>query len=324
MLKKLTLSALAIIMILGVAATAGEKVPVFGYIAHKRTDVWNNYSILSFEAAAREKGVETVIIDPESNMEKAVASMEDLITQKVDGIAVYTITPDLDIRLARMANAAGIPIAFENSLPTPGYEDLYISCVACRYEDIGYAAGRYIGQNWPKAKIFYCMGQPGMNITEPYEEGFHRGLKEEGIFENLVATQPTDWGTESAMNVTQNLIQSGVEFEVIFANNEQMAQGCLNALRDAGLAGKVKIVSTGGGPDGLQMVRDGLLDATMSAPVSVQGTLSFRNLWRTYRGIPVTEKFQPLPIVPVNKDNIDSAVSWEFSPAVVKLIGGLD
>lgn len=323
MSKKLVLSTLALVMALGVAL-AGEKVPVFGYIAHKRTDVWNNYSILSFEAAAKEKGVQTVVIDPENNMERAVAAMEDLITQKVDGIAVYTITPDLDIRLAKMAKEAGIPITFENSKPTPGFEDLYISCVACQYDDIGYAAGKYIGKTWPKAKIFFCMGQPGMNITEPYEEGFHKALKEEGIFDNLVATQPTDWGTESAMNVTQNLIQSGVEFDVIFANNEQMAQGCLNALRDAGLEGKVKIVSTGGGPDGLKMVREGLLDATMSAPVSVQGTLSFRNLWRTYRGIPVKEKFQPLPIVPVNKENIDSAVSWEYSPAVVKLIGGLD
>ena len=37
--------------------------------------MWNNYSILSFEAAAKEKGVQTVVIDPENNMERAVAAM---------------------------------------------------------------------------------------------------------------------------------------------------------------------------------------------------------------------------------------------------------
>ncbi len=41
------------------------------------------------------------------------------------------------------------------------------------------------------------------------------------------------------MNVTQNAIQSGLEFDVIFANNEQMATGVINALKDAGLFGIV-------------------------------------------------------------------------------------
>lgn len=314
---------IAALLLTCIPVLGGDKVPVFGNIAHTRKDVWNNYSILAFEAACKEKGVRCVTLDSENSLEKAIANMEDLITQKVDGVSVYTITPDLDIRLAKMAKEAGIPITFENSRPEPGHEDLYISCVACQYDDIGYAAGKFISETWPGSKLFYVMGQPGMNITEPYEAGLHKALDEFKTI-TLVDTQPTDWGTEKAMNVTQNAIQSGLEFDVIFANNEQMAQGVVNALKDAGLYGKVKIVATGGGPDGLKMVKDGIIDATIAAPVSLQGLMTFRNLWRTYNGKKVEEKFMPLPLVPVTKATLDKAISWEFSPLAVEYIGGLD
>ena len=72
---------------------------------------------MAFEYAARQKGVETIVLDPEGNLEKAVAAMEDLIAKKVDGVSVYTITPELDVTLYEMAKEAGIPITFENSLP---------------------------------------------------------------------------------------------------------------------------------------------------------------------------------------------------------------
>ena len=124
----------------------------FGYIAFSRKDVWNNYSILAFEYAAKQKGVDTIVLDPEGNLEKAVSSMEDLITKKVDGVSVFTMTPELDVTMAEMANKAGIPITFENSLPAENTPN-YISCVACQYDDIGYAAGKYVSETYPGKKL---------------------------------------------------------------------------------------------------------------------------------------------------------------------------
>ncbi|MDK2896511.1 MAG: ribose transport system substrate-binding protein [Candidatus Atribacteria bacterium] len=323
----LFLVALMVVGLVGTTFTQEEKTYTFGNIAFSRTDVWNNYSILAFEYAARQKGIETIVLDPEGNLEKAVAAMEDLITKEVDGISVYTITPELDCTLAQMANEAGIPVTFENSLPAEDCRSSYISCVACQYDDIGYAAGKFISENYPGSKLFYVMGAPGMGITELYEEGLHRALEEYGTVE-LVSTQPTDWGAEQAMNVTQNAIQSGLEFDVIFANNEQMATGVINALKDAGLFGEIKIVATGGGPDGLKMIEDGLLDATMSAPVSLQGLLTFKNLYQYVVKGEEPPKFIPLPIIPITKDNLDEAIPWEINdetyPLALEVIGGID
>jgi ABC-type sugar transport system substrate-binding protein len=315
--------ALLVVVLLGMVASfsvvatgqsegsgAQKKQLVFGNIAFSMKDVWNNYSTEAFNFAAKQKGVQTVVLDAQGDSGKALAAMEDLINRHVDGISVFTVTPELDVRVAKMANAAGIPVTFENSKPAEG-DYTYLSVVAAQYSDIGYAAGKFISQTWPGSKLFYVMGQPGMNIVEPYMEGLQRGLKEFNTVE-LVGSQPTDWGAEQAMNVTQNFIQSGKKFDVIFANNEQMAQGVMNALKDAGLFGKIKIVSTGGGPPGLEMVRKGEIDATMSAPVSIQGIVTFYNLYNyVVDKKEPPKKFIPLPIIPVTKDNISAAISWE-------------
>jgi len=320
------LVALFSLLVFGVVFAEENEKLTFGYIAFSRKDIWNNYSILAFEYAAKQKGIETIVLDPEGNLEKAVSSMEDLITKKVDGISVFTMTPELDVTMAEMSNAAGIPITFENSLPAENTPN-YISCVASQYDDIGYAAGKYINEAYPGSKLFYVMGAPGMGITELYEQGLHKALDEFGKVE-LVSTQPTDWGAEQAMNVTQNAIQSGLEFDVIFANNEQMATGVINALKDAGLFGKVKVVATGGGPHGLEMIEKGELDATMSAPVSLQGLITFKSLYEFITKGKQPEKFIPLPIIPIFKENLAEAISWEITDEnyerALNYIGGIE
>jgi ABC-type sugar transport system substrate-binding protein len=293
----------------------GEEELVFGNIAFSRSDVWNNYSIENFNWAAEKMGVETVVLDAQRETDRAISSMEDLISRGVDGVSVFTITPDLDVRLAKMANEADIPVTFENSKPAEGDYD-HIAVVACQYEDIGYAAGKYVNENYPGSKMFYVMGQPGMNITERYQEGLHRALEEYGKVE-LVGTQPTDWGAEQAMNVTQNAIQAGKEFDIIFANNEQMAQGVINALKDAGMFGEVKIIATGGGPTGIEMIKEGELDATMGAPVSIQGMATFLVLYNyIVKGEEPPQEFIPVPIIPVTQENVDETITWEPSQQV--------
>jgi ABC-type sugar transport system substrate-binding protein len=78
--------------------------------------------------------------------DKQVSMMQDLITKKVDGICSYTINPELDVKLAQMCADAKIPLVFENSKPADAAKD-YVTTVACQYDDIGYAVGKYIGEN---------------------------------------------------------------------------------------------------------------------------------------------------------------------------------
>lgn len=295
---------------------------VYGNIAYNMQDVWNAYSTEAFEYAANEMGVEVVTLDSENSLENSVNQMASLIAQDVDGISVFPISPDQAATLGQMANDAGIPVTFENTVPALD-EDEYISVVAAEYGDIGAAAMDYIAETYPGARVLFVAGAQGGGVYESYQEGIDAKLEElDGAIE-IVSTVHGDWETELALNVTSDVIQSGTEFDVVFANNELMGKGVRTALTEAGLD-DIPIVSTGGGPEGLDMVESGEITATMSAPVSLQGLITFRNLHQAVTGSATPDKFTALPVIPVDAASLDDAISWEVSDSAVEYIGGLE
>ena len=148
-------------------------------------------------------------------------------------------------------------------------------------------------------------------MYEKYQEGVDRALEELDGKVEVVSTLHGDWLTDKAYNVTADLINSGTEFDYIFANNDMMAQGCYNALKDAGKEG-IPIVSTGGSPDGYQMLQDGIEAANMTAPVSIQGVKTFLNLYnKVALGEDPAEKFTALPVIPVSADDTSSYIAWD-------------
>lgn len=312
----------------GSAAEAGSapasgtaKDLTFGYIAYDMSDIWNEYSAKAFEYAAEQNGVKTVVLDSKNSLEDSITAMESLIQQGVDGISIFPISTEQGAQLVKMANEAGIPVTVENfamdDIKDPGD---YIASVACEYDKIGEAAIKWIAEQKEGARIFFCAGQQGAGVYEKYQEGVDRALEELGDKVEIVSTLHADWLTDKAYNVTTDLINSGTEFDYIFANNDMMAQGCYNALKDAGKEG-IPIVSTGGSPDGYQMLQDGVEAANMTAPVSIQGVKTFLNLYnKVALGEDPAEKFMALPVIPVSADDTSSYIAWDDYAAAYKYL----
>ncbi len=293
-------------------AKAAKDSYTFGYIAYDNTDIWNEYSSKAFEYAATQADVEvkTIVLDSKNSLEESVTAMESLIQQEVDGISIFPISTEQGAQLVKMANEAGIPVTIENfamDIEDPGD---YIASVACEYDQIGYAAMKYIAENKPGAKVFFCAGQEGAGVYEKYQEGVDRALADLGDQVEIVATLHGDWLTDKAYNVTTDFLSTGQEFDYIFANNGMMAQGCYQALKDADMA-DIPIVSTGGSPDDYQMLVDGVEAANMTAPVSIQGVQTFKNLYDVVVEGKTPEKFVSLPIVPVSADKLDEFIAWD-------------
>lgn len=321
--KKVLTLTMAVAMAASVGAVAmAEDSKTFGYIAYDMTDIWNEYSANAFEYAAEQAGVDAVVLDSKNSLEESVTAMESLIQQEVDGISVFPISTEQGAQLVKMANEAGIPVTIENfamDIDDPGD---YIASVACQYDEIGYNAIKYIAENKPGAKIFFCAGQEGAGVYEKYQEGVDRALEELGDQVEVVATLHGDWLTDKAYDCTTDLISSGEEFDYIFANNDMMAQGCYQALEDNDMT-DIPIVSTGGSPDGYKLLESGVEAANMTAPVSIQGIQTFKNLYDfVVDGKEPEEKFKALPVIPVSADDTSSYIAWDDYEAAYNYVYG--
>ncbi len=296
----------------------------FGYIAWNMKDEWNQYGEAAFRWAAEKKGVTVITEDGKNSPEEQVKIAEGFINQGVDAISIFPCTPEVGATIVRMCNEAGIPIAIENIfLPEDGSAGDFVGQVACQYNDIGYAAFQYIAETFPGAKVFYCAGSVGMGVYESYKIGVDQALKDFADKVTLVETLHGDWETEKSMQVTQDFIATGKEFDVIFANNDLQARGCYNALKEAGMT-DIPIISTGGAPVGLDMIAEGTEYANMTAPVNIQGLIVFRFLWQKLNGVTITETKIPLPIIPVDASNLATAISWDNNEGALEYIGGIN
>ena len=311
-MKKLFAVLLVLVMIAGAVGTAlAEEKLTFGYIAYQMADIWNEYSAKSFEYCAEKDGVEVKVLDAGNDIEQSVACMESLIQDEVDGISIFPISPEQAAQLITMANEANIPITVENiDVASVADEDDYIAAVGCIYGDIGYAAIKWLAENVEDAKVFYCAGAVGGGVFEDYKVGVDQALEDFGDSIEMVGLLNSDaWSTEDGLNLTTNFINSGVEFNCIFANNDQLAQGCYQACEEAGI--EVPIVSTGGSPDAYAFLEDGIEAANMTAPVSLQGVQTYKNLYEYVTEGKIPEpKFQNLPVIPVSGDDLGAWIDW--------------
>lgn len=324
MKKLLTILVVLVVALASFSFATAEEPLHFGYIAYQMADIWNEYSAKSFEYAAEQNGVKVTVLDSGNDIAQSISAMETLIQAEVDGISIFPISPEQAAQLITMANEAGIPITVENMDPSAvADEDEYIAAVGCVYGDIGYAAIKWLSENVEDAKVFYCAGAVGGGVFEAYKEGVDKALADYADGIEMVGLLNSDaWSTEDGLNLTTNFINSGAEFNCIFANNDQIAQGCYQACQEAGL--DLPIVSTGGSPDAYAFLEDEVEAANMTAPVSIQGIQTFKNLYDFVTEGTVPEaKFQSLPVVPVASDDLSAWIDWsDYAGAYNYVYGG--
>jgi len=294
----------------------------FGYIAWKLTDVWNQYGMEAFEYCAAQKGVTVKSVDAQNDPERQASLAQEMINAGVDAVSLFPCTPEVGATIVRMCNEAGIPIAIENIfLPDDASAGEVVGQIACRYSDIGYAAIEYAAGAFPGCKMLWVQGAPGLGVTEDYAVGVDDALTKFGDKVEVVGYVNGEFATEPSYNVTMDFINSGKEFDIIFAQNDQIAFGAYNALKENGREKDVPIISTGGSPQGFEMMQQDQQYANMTAPVNIQGAQVFKFLWDYKNGDTTTGTKIPLPIIAIDKTNIGEWIHWDNTEDSFKYVG---
>ena len=99
----------------------------------------------------------------------------------------------------------------------------------------------------------------------------------------------------------ENMLQANPDVEAVFAQNDEMALGAIEALQGAGLQGQVTVVSFDGTEGGLEAVENGTLAATIAQQPEEMGRLALQAAYDYYAGEEISEKIDS-PLELVTKD----------------------
>ncbi|MFT4016463.1 MAG: sugar ABC transporter substrate-binding protein [Agriterribacter sp.] len=256
----------------------------------------------AMEDAAKEKNVNLIVNDAQRTAEKQVQQIETFIAQKVDAIILNPCEVEASSPAVEKAKAAGIPIINVNSETTAKPDGF----AGSRDEESGEIAMEQIAKLLGgKGNIVIMDGYMGQAAQIKRAIGAKNVLsKYPGI--KVLAEQTAEWDRAKGMNLMENWIQSyGDKINAVFAHNDEMGMGALQALEQAKLKDKIIVVSIDAIADALQAVKDGRLDATVFQDAKGQGAGAVELAIRLAKKEPVEQKEIFIPFQLVTKENVD-------------------
>jgi ribose transport system substrate-binding protein len=143
--------------------------------------------------------------------------------------------------------------------------------------------------------------QNGINRQQGFEKATAGALQ-------VVATQPADYDQAKAQTVTDAILKAHPDITGIFAANDTMGLGAAQSVRNAGLTGKVSIISVDGITAALQAVKDGTLTGTISQYPYAEGQMAVQACMKLVQKQTVPERIVA-PIQLIDASNADKAIA---------------
>lgn len=210
-------------------------------------------------AKAAEMGVEFVEYSPSSYTDAAgqINMLEDAIASGIDAIAIAAIDSTAVVDTLVKAEDAGIPVIVFNTLipnfEATGKQRTFIGLDnAAASEEV---MEKILKEHDYKANVVILEGTPAtLQNNERCGTATAVCDKYEGV--TIVASQPTNANREIAMTTMENILQSTTDIDIVFAINDSVGLGALQAIEAAGVTG-IEIVGIDATPDSVSAMLAG-------------------------------------------------------------------
>ena len=226
--------------------------------------------------AAQKYGHKTFTLGPQSGSDYAgqAAKMRDVIQRGVDGIIFHTHNNSAVAPLIKQANEQGIAVVIVNQ-DIPTFPAPVNGVVGYKERKTDRKMGKYaVKIAHGKATIGVIEGLPGYDSTERVG-GFLEGIKgAPGM--KVVAKQPGGWDVQGGNKTAMDMLQAHPDIGMIFAANDYMAEGALQAAK-ALHRDKVTILGSDGDTRALELINQGgQYRATMNTVPVQQGETAMK------------------------------------------------
>ena len=201
-------------------------------------------------AAEANPEVEVVVLDAGGDVARQIAQMEDLIQQEVDAIIIWPTNGEAVIPAVRKAHQADIPVVVTNSNIAEGGFDFVASFSGPDNITQGIRSAEIMCDKFKamgienEAKVVHITGQPGYTTAIERAKGFNDRLPEVCPNVEQIDQQPGDWNREKSQQVMEAFLVKYDDIDGVYAGDDNMGVGALNAARAAGREGIIFVGAT--------------------------------------------------------------------------------
>lgn len=246
------------------APAAGKKITL-GFSQVGAESGWRTANSKSVQDAAKDAGFDLKFSDAQQKQENQIKAIRNYIQQKVDVIAFSPVVESGWDTVLKEAKDAGIPVILTDRAVDSKDTSLYKTFIGSDFVEEGRRAGKWLVDTYKDAKeqvnIVELQGTTGSAPANDRKVGFEEIIKSNPNLK-IIASQTGDFTRAKGKEVMQAFLKAQKKIDVLYAHNDDMALGAIQAIEAAGLKpGKdIIIISVDGVKDGFVAAGEGKIN----------------------------------------------------------------
>jgi galactofuranose transport system substrate-binding protein len=268
--RRTALQGAAVLALAGTVPLAfGQKKIVLGFSQIGAESEWRTANSESIKSAAKESGIDLKFADAQQKQENQIKALRSFIAQKVDVIAFSPVVETGFETVLREAKAAKIPVILTDRAVSAKDDSLWVTFMGSDFLEEGRKAGRWLTENMKgksgEVNIVELQGTVGSAPAIDRKKGFEEIIKADPKFK-IIRSQTGDFTRAKGKEVMEAFLKADAgKINVLYAHNDDMAIGAIQAIEEAGLKpGKdIVIVSVDGVKGAFEAMMAGKLNVTV-------------------------------------------------------------
>ncbi|SEH02824.1 simple sugar transport system substrate-binding protein [Nonomuraea solani] len=226
---------------------------------------WRTANTKSVQDSAKNANITLKFSDAQQKQENQIKAIRSYIQQKVDIIAFSPVVESGWDTVLKEAKDAKIPVILTDRAVDSKDTSLYKTFLGSDFVEEGKKAGQWLVEEYKSStdpvKIVELQGTTGSAPANDRKAGFQDVIKAETKFE-IIASQTGDFTRAKGKEVMEAFLKSNPDIDVLYAHNDDMGLGAIEAIEGAGkVPGKdIKIITVDAVKDGMQALADGKIN----------------------------------------------------------------
>jgi len=255
-----------LLLSLGCTALASAAPLKIGFAQTGAESAWRTANSGSMKAEAAKRGIDLKFSDGQGKQENQIRALRSFIAQKVDAIVLAPLVETGWDPVLRDAKRAGIPVIITDRSIATADESLYACFIGSDFFEEGRMAAAWLAKRTGgKGRIVELQGTPGSAPANDRRKAFAEGIaKYPGL--QVIDTQSGDFRRTGGKEVMEAFLKKhGKAIDILYAHNDDMALGAIQAIEEAGLkpGADIIIVSIDAVREGVQAVVAGRINCTV-------------------------------------------------------------